>query len=104
MTQPLKQDIGWRPILRINGLFVSATIALFYGWLCWQMASPEWWAFWLVAMLSALGGALQLLRALFELIGLLLRLRRWRRFEASGVTPRADPMVTDADFERRDRR
>ncbi len=100
MSTRHKQDIGWKPVLRINALFASAFVALFYGWLCWQMASPEWWGFWLIAFLSGFGGALQFLRATFETIGLLLRLRRWRRFENSGVTPRADPMVKDADFER----
>lgn len=95
-----EQKITWPAIIKVNLRFVGGALAVGYGWLAWQMTSKEWWGFGLIAVLAGLGGASVLMGASYEAIQLILRQRRWKRFEASGARPRADPMANDDDLSR----
>ena len=90
MSDPSKQDVGWRAILNVNARFVSGCIALAYGWLCWQMASKEWWAFWGIAVLCVVGGGAQMIAASFKAIELIRARSRWRKLARRGKAPKAD--------------
>lgn len=99
MRHPGDQDISWKAILQVNARLMLAVIILFYGWIIWQMASIEWWGFYLLGPMCFVAGGLEGLRALFRAISLILARRRWRKFQKLGAEPKADGMVQDSDFE-----
>ena len=101
MTHPVKQEIGWAVVFRINMQIAGGILVDCYGWVCWQIAasSPEWWAFWSMAYLAYAGGALMILIGVIRAVRLVRDLRRWRKFERLGATPRADRMVQERDFD-----
>lgn len=99
MKHPGDQEIGWKAVVQINARFVCAAIILFYGWLCWQMASIEWWGFYLLGPMCLFAGSLEALRAIYRAVQLVLARRRWKRFQKLGNRPKADGMVQDRDFE-----
>ncbi len=99
MNDPSDQDIGWGTILRINAQFAFGALIFFYGWLCWQGVSVKWWGLWIIAMICLVGGAIQIIQAAVEAFKLILRLRRWKKYQKMGVKPRADHMAQDSDFE-----
>lgn len=99
MSDPSKQDIGWGKVLRINAQFAFGALILFYGWLCWQGVSLKWWGLWPLAIMCFVGGAIQIIQAAVEAVSLILRLRRWGKYRDQGVSPRADHMAQDSDFE-----
>jgi len=45
------------------------------------------------------GGAIQIIQATVEAVSLILRLRRWSKYQKLGASPRADHMAQDSDFE-----
>ncbi|CUI01869.1 hypothetical protein [Leisingera aquaemixtae] len=100
MSDPSEAKPGWVRILRVNLRLVSGFLALFFGWICWQMAAagPEWWGFWIPAALCFLGGVLQLIGALFEVFGLIGSLFRWNHLRRKGVAPRADHQPAQKDL------
>jgi hypothetical protein len=81
---------NWKIILRINLKFIGATLSLSYGWVCWQIASKEWWGFALMAGLAAIGGGITLVGALYELNGVLRKSGRVRDLKEKGAEARAD--------------
>lgn len=100
MNDPVKQEIGWSDVVRINLQIIGGLLASGYGWVCWQIANsaPEWWAFWGIAYLAYAGGVLMIGKGLVRATRLIRNLRRWRRYERLGSTPKADHMVRDEDF------
>ena len=103
MKHPSDKDLGWKTILQINMRLVFACLILFYGWLCWQMASIEWWGFYLLGPMCFLAGGIEATRALYRLATSLFNLRLWKRFQKLGNRPKADGMARDQDFESRGR-
>lgn len=99
MRHPGDQEISWKAVLQINMRLIFAAMILFYGWLCWQMASIDWWGFYLMGPMCFVAGGLEGLRALARAISLIRALHRWKRFQKLGNRPKADGMVQDRDFE-----
>jgi hypothetical protein len=89
----IDKEPGWKTVLRINLRFVGAGLALTYGWVCWQIASKEYWGFGLIAFLAAIGGTISLLGALFEALRTVKRWRKVDQFTQKGVDARADKMA-----------
>ena len=98
MSDPSKRDIGIGAILRINAHFALGVLAIFYGWVCWQIADVKYWGFWLVSVLSYAGGGIQVLLGLKEVWIFVGNLRHWQRFRKLGARPKADAMAQDSDF------
>tara|TARA_R110002072_G_scaffold266193_3_gene425045 strand:+ start:1930 stop:2247 length:318 start_codon:yes stop_codon:yes gene_type:complete len=98
MSNPSDQPITARRILQINAQAAGGILALFYAWLCWQMVSPEWWGFWLVAVLSGIGGGILMIQAISQAVRAILSQRRWRVLTRQGTTPRADRQPVHDDF------
>jgi len=98
MSNPSDQRITPRQILQVNARAAGGIVALFYSWLCWQMISPEWWGFWLVAVLSGIGGAVLMIQAVSHAVKAILSQRRWRVLTRQGATPRADKRPSPDDF------
>lgn len=90
MNNPSDQPITWRGILQVNLKAAGGLLALFYGGVCWQMASPEWWGFWFAGVLGFLGGAIQLIGAIYKMWTLIGGQRRWNILKTQGTKPRAD--------------
>jgi hypothetical protein len=92
---------GFRAILRINTMFVLAFGVLGYGWVFWQWASPLNWGAGLIAIVSGLAGISVLIRAVAEVIGIILHRRKVRRFTAQGGKTRGDTMASETDLKKR---
>jgi TctA family transporter len=92
---------GFRAIVRINTLFVVAFGVLGYGSVFWQWASPVNWGAGLIAILSGFAGVSVLIRAVSEMVGLILHNRKIRRFSAQGGKTRGDPMAGKTDLKKR---
>lgn len=93
---------GFRAILRINMLFILSFGVLSYGWVFWQWASPVNWGAGLIAIISGMAGISTLIRALGEVIGLVLHSRKVRRYQAQGSKTRSDPMASETDLKKRE--
>ena len=98
MNTPSDQQITGRGILEVNARAAGGILALFYSWLSWQMISPEWWGFWLISVLSGVGGAILLIQAAVKTRQLILGQRRWTALTRQGATPRADKQPGREDF------
>ena len=101
MSNTSDQSITPRQILQVNARAAGGIAALFYSWLCWQMISPEWWEFWLVAVLSGIGGGVLMIQAVVQAVKAILSQRRWRVLTRQGTTPRADRQPARDDFKDR---
>lgn len=98
MKDPSDQDVGWGAVLKVNAKMAVGLIAVGYGWLCWQPDSPQYYGFWIIAVLCFAGGSLSILGACVEALRLILRLRRWKRYQSIGTTPRADRMAQEDEL------
>jgi len=92
---------GFPAILRINVIFILSIGMLGYFWVFWQWTSPENWGAGLVAMISGLAGISTLVRAIGEVIGLVLHSRKVRRYQAQGSKTRSDPLARKTDLKKR---
>ena len=92
---------GLKAILRINIRFIAAFMALGYGWLCWQLASPEMWGLGIAAVICGIGGALHLIATVWQMVALIVRDRKVRDFAARGGKTRADRMAREEDLKSR---
>lgn len=90
-----------KAIFQINVRFLVAMLALFYGWLCWRWASPEWWGLGLTTILMFIGGGGMFAAAGFKVVALVLRRREIADYKRQGGTPRADRMAGDRDLKDR---
>lgn len=88
-----RRQISWRAVFAYNMRFAGGVIMLFFAWLCWHGASPEWWGLYLFAMLGFAGGGAHMIGTLTDLIKLMRRVREWNRYQDMGTTPKADPMA-----------
>ncbi len=100
MTDPAKQDIGWPAIFWVNARMALAVIVLFYGWIVWQMASIDFWGFYLLGPMCFFAGGLFAVSALWKAKTLIVNQLHWKRFERLGSKPRADSMASDDAFTR----
>ena len=100
MSNPSDQPITGRGILEVNARAAGGILALFYSWLCWQMASPEWLGFWLISVLSGVGGVILLIQDTIKAGQQILGQRSWRVLTRQGVTPRADKRPGPDDFKK----
>ena len=92
---------GFRAILRINMLFILSCFTFGYGWVFWQWASPINWGAGMIAIISGLACVTTLIRAIGEVIGLILHGRKVRRYQAQGRKTRSDPMASEPDLKKR---
>lgn len=97
----IDKEPGWKVVLRINLRFIGAALALFYGWTCWQMASKEWWGFWIAGGLGMFGGWISFLGALFELKSAISRFGTINTYEGKGEEARADRAPDHQDLKDR---
>ena len=100
MKHPADQDIGPKAILRVNAKLVLAVIVLFYGWVVWQMASIDFWGFYLLGPMALMAGGIMAWSGLWKAGELILARRRFKRFQTLGADPRADSMADDEAFTR----
>tara|TARA_R110002072_G_scaffold150788_2_gene299371 strand:- start:9709 stop:10026 length:318 start_codon:yes stop_codon:yes gene_type:complete len=98
MSTPSDQQITWHGVLQVNLRAAGGCLILGYGWLCWEMASPQYWGFWLAAALSGAGGASLLSGALYKTCTLIGGQRRWNKLKNQGTEPRADRQPVRDDF------
>lgn len=87
-----------KAILQINLRFLVAALALFYGWLCWQWTSPEWWGLGLTAIMMFMGGGGMFAAAAFKVVALSMREREVRTFKGQGGKARADRLAGEGDL------
>lgn len=97
----IDKEPGLRTILDINRRFFLTALALFYGWLCWQWTSPEWWGFGLTAILCFTGGGVHLIGTIFKVARVIKRGREIDKFERQGSKARADHMAGERDLKKR---
>ncbi len=89
---------SFKVIFKINGLFLRALISAGVAWLFWQgYRSGSFVMGGFAGMFAATGGFL-LLKALFELFTLSLRITHWGRFKRKGAAPKADPVARQEEL------
>lgn len=91
----------WKSILKINGEFLRAAAGFGGAWVFWQLAGPGFELFRIFAVLFAIAGAKRLILGLYGAVKLILRTRKWARYQAQGVAPKADPMASRDDLRKR---
>lgn len=84
-----------RTIVQINLRFADACVLLLYGWACWHWTSPQWWGLGIAAMLGFLGGAIQVIATVNQIVAIFARERKIDAFEKQGGTARADHMADE---------
>lgn len=89
-----------KAIFQINLRFLTAALALFYGWLCWQWTSPEWWGLGLTAIMMFIGGGGMFAAAVFKVVALVMRGRQVRTFKKQGGKVRADRLAGESDLKK----
>lgn len=92
---------GFRAIVRINMLFILSIGVLSYAWMFWQWASPVNWGAGLIAIISGMAGISLLIRAIGEVVSVVLHGRKVRRYQAQGSKTRSDPMARETDLKKR---
>ncbi|KAA3516963.1 hypothetical protein GOZ96_12350 [Agrobacterium vitis] len=97
----INKEPSLRTIIDINGRFIAAMLALFYGWLCWQWASPEWWGLGPIAILCFIGGGTHMIATIFKVVAIIRRRSAVRTFERQGGKARADHMAGERDLKDR---
>ncbi len=97
----IDKEPSLRTIININRRFILAALTLFYGWLCWQWASPEWWGFGLTAILCFIGGGAHIIATIFKVVSIIKRDRKIDKFERQGSKARADHMASERDLKYR---
>jgi hypothetical protein len=84
-----------RTIVQVNLRFVHAAIILFYGWICWQWTSAEWWGLGIAAMLGFIGGGVQIIATIHQIVAIFARERKIDAFSGQGGAARADKMASE---------
>ena len=70
-----------------------AVLGFGLAWGCCWLARGDLWMFHIYAALCTIGGTIRLGKCLWTLGKLLIQRRKWARYEALGVAPKADPMA-----------
>lgn len=89
-----------RTIITINMRFVYAAVMLLYGWACWQWTSKEWWGLAIPAVLSLLGGSIQAIATVHEIVAMFARQRKIDAYTDQGGKVRADRMASVEDLKK----
>ena len=87
--------VGARAILRVNLKFLSAMMALGFGWICWEMSSKVLWGYGVIAILAFAAGTLAFIGAGAELWRQIARDRELQRFSRSGQVVMGDPVADE---------
>lgn len=90
-----------RTILQINVRFAYAAFILFYGWVCWQWTSPEWWGLGIIAGLCFFGGGLEIIAIVARIVAIFARERKLDDFARQGGAARGDKMVSPEALKKR---
>ena len=90
-----------KAILQINLRFLTAVLALFYCWLCWQWTTPEWWGLGVTAILMFIGGGGMFAAAVFKVVAYAARRSEVSAFDRQGGKPRADRLADESDLRKR---
>lgn len=96
----VNKEPSLRTVVQINGRFIAAGLALAYGWLCWQWASPEWWGLYYVAIVCLVGGGAEMIAIALKIAGIIKRRGEIAVFERQGGAPRADHMADESDLKK----
>ncbi|MEO1724067.1 MAG: hypothetical protein AAFR84_16890 [Pseudomonadota bacterium] len=93
---------GWSLVWKINAACLRAAAGAGLGWLCWQGGTtPGFEIALFFAPLFGIVAAKHAVIALVQIVRLVLMARRWARFQAQGVSPKADRLVSEADLRKR---
>ncbi|MEM8821054.1 MAG: hypothetical protein AAGE90_16250 [Pseudomonadota bacterium] len=93
---------GWSLVWKVNAACLRAATGGGLAWLCWRagtMPGLEITLFFtaIFAIVAVKHGVI----AIALLVRLVLAARRWARFQAQGVSPKADRLVSEADLRKR---
>ncbi|MEO0624685.1 MAG: hypothetical protein AAFU49_12935 [Pseudomonadota bacterium] len=93
---------GWTTVWKINAACLRVTASGVLAWLFWQGGTePGFEGLLFVAAIFALVAVKHAGIALIETVRLVLRARKWARFQAKGAKPKADRMAAEADLKAR---
>ena len=90
---PISGKPGFTAWLEVLDHVWRVCLGIALTWLCWSFAAPGIELYGLFAILCAIGTAIRGWQCLWSLGKLLIQRRKWARFEAQGVAPKADPMA-----------
>lgn len=93
---------GWSLVWKVNAACLRAVAGLGLCWLCWLVGTtPGFEIALFFAPLFGIVAVKHAVIALVQVVRLVLMARRWARFQALGVSPKADRLVSETDLRKR---
>jgi len=97
----MAEDNVRKLILKINQDALRACGGFGMAWIAWQAFTPEWvfWGF--LSACAAVGGAINLVKVLWNLGRLTFSGRGLRGFKRKGVAPKSEKMADAQDLKKK---
>lgn len=89
---------SWKAFVEINVNFLRAALGFGLAWGAWQLYAPTTWIFGLIAVVSALAGAMVFMKAVFGITKLILAQRKLASFRSKGAAPKADQLAQNKEL------
>lgn len=86
----------WKVILRINLHFLAASLGFALAWAIWDLTATGLEILRVGAVIFAFIGLKQTCLGLIGILKVIADRRKWRRYRAQGVSPKADQMANEA--------
>lgn len=90
---PISGKPGWKAFGKVILRFLQAGLGFGFAWGFWWLSHWDLWFFKVYGLICVVGSLIPLGKGLWMLIQFLLQRRKWARYEAQGVKPKADPMA-----------
>ena len=84
---------GWKAFGNVALRFLQAGLGFAFAYGFWWRSHWDLWMFKLFAAICVVGSLKPLGMGLWAFVQFLLQRRKWARYEAQGVKPKADPMA-----------
>ena len=90
------------PVWKINASFLRATAGAGLAWGAWEISATP--GFEITAYMAVVFGVVAVKHAVIAMVGvikLILRQRKWAKYQRQGAAPKADGMADVEDLKRR---
>ncbi|QIK41042.1 hypothetical protein [Pontivivens nitratireducens] len=86
------------PVWTVNAHFLRSCLGFGVAWIFWEKAPSEPSPLHFIAGVFALAGAISALKGTWHAFKYIRALRKWAKFKAQGVAPKADKLASKNDL------